>query len=671
MPRKTFISLCLLLCFTSAFAQRLVPLVEDTDVFPFVQFESSTAPQPVATYQDELLLAGRFKNWSTDSINYVARWNGHEYLALGNNNLALNTGYRPLDLEVINDSLHMLTTQSPAKSIILRYNDASGNWNQLGDTINERGFQLLQLNNRICLATQAGGLFMLDENNLWTLLYEWPTSTFVKGIVWQDELYMIGTTSAQDYLYKHDGFNWVSVALPADAQANSFAIIDKTLCVAGSFAFNGNTTGLASIENNSTTPSTHNIPSPATDAIQIAGYVYSLVSAGASNSRDFYEEEVLLQDNYDFATPSATLMFEFQNTLHLACKLNNAPLADVTGVCSTIALPHALVFENHEPLQTNQYFFNTTGTPLIGVSIPDYSMHFRLNEDLGQHQIMSMMSFWQLAEIAGDTTLNYCDLFYTTDYDSWMFGPVGDVVDKNYLTKYARSWRLSAAEIEHHVLHYSEPNYQTPEAIYNWPAHGNFDNGEAFNLAPFVDVNGNTYYEPQLGDYPKIPGKEALFMMMNDALDASNSDGTVKANAEIQLFYYTEENTNEALGNTMFVHGTIINRGNEAWTNHKLGIYNEWRLGYETDNDYLGIDSLLNYVFQYADTAGTDANFGNSTPAMACVVLSEPILHHVSFGYSVNPENASPTNRESRTNYINGLGRLGTPLEGTDVNNPG
>jgi hypothetical protein len=671
MQRQTFISLCILFCISTAFAQRLVPLVEDTDVFPFVQFESSTAPQPVAIYQEELLMAGKFKNWSTDSINYVARWNGHEYLSLGNNNLSISSSYKPLNLEVINDSLHILITQSLASSFVLRYDDSSGNWNQLGDTINERGFQLLQWNNRICLATQTGGLFVLDENNLWTLLYEWPTSTFVKGIVWQNDLYMIGTTSAQDYLYKHDGLNWVSVALPADAQANSFAIIDNTLCVAGSFAFNGNNTGLASIANNSATPSTHNIPSPATDAIQVEGRVYGLVSSGASNRRDFYEEDVLLQNNYDFATSGATLMFEFQNTLHIACKRNYAPLPDVAGVCNTIALPHALVFENHEPLQTNQYFFNTTGTPLIGVSIPDYYMHFRLNEDLGEHQIMSMMSLWQMTEIAGDTAFNYRDFFYTNDFDSWTFGPVGDVVDKNYLTKYARSWRLSAAEIELHQQQYNQANYQMPESIHNWPAHGNFDNGEAFNLAPFVDVNGNTYYEPQLGDYPKIPGEEALFMMMNDALDAPNIDGTIKANAEIQLFFYTENNTSEALGNTMFVHGTVINRGNETWTNHKLGLYNEWRLGFDNGNDFQGIDSLLNYVFEYSDTTGIDSDFGNSAPAMACVVLSEPILNHVSFGYSDDPQNGPAFNRADRENYINGLGRLGTPLEGTDVNNPG
>ncbi|MDB4534544.1 T9SS C-terminal target domain-containing protein, partial [Vicingaceae bacterium] len=47
------------------------------------------------------------------------------------------------------------------------------------------------------------------------------------------------------------------------------------------------------------------------------------------------------------------------------------------------------------------------------------------------------------------------------------------------------------------------PGYQIPDAILNWPAHGNVSLGEDWHLAPFYDRDGDDFYDPNSGDYPK------------------------------------------------------------------------------------------------------------------------------------------------------------------------
>jgi hypothetical protein len=69
---------------------------------------------------------------------------------------------------------------------------------------------------------------------------------------------------------------------------------------------------------------------------------------------------------------------------------------------------------------------------------------------------------------------------------------------------------VDIAMLNHHVNAINDPNYEIPKGIKNWPAHGDVSKGQAANLAPFIDVDNDGVYSPELGDYPSIPGTRCL-----------------------------------------------------------------------------------------------------------------------------------------------------------------
>ena len=54
------------------------------------------------------------------------------------------------------------------------------------------------------------------------------------------------------------------------------------------------------------------------------------------------------------------------------------------------------------------------------------------------------------------------------------------------------------------------PNgYVTPGSFLDWPAHGNLAAGQAFNLAPFIDVDGDGLYDPRAATVPGLTWTQA------------------------------------------------------------------------------------------------------------------------------------------------------------------
>ena len=148
------------------------------------------------------------------------------------------------------------------------------------------------------------------------------------------------------------------------------------------------------------------------------------------------------------------------------------------------------------------------------------------------------------------------------------FGPFNydyyDLTEIEYDLLYApynRVWLVSKADILYHQLHFNDDDYIMPEAILNWPGNGDIDNGFSAQLAPFIDVNNNLIYEPNLGDYPLIKGDAAIFAMYHDNI-LYETDAEVNLNTNIEvhvLMYAFEAAPTDYLGNTLFVDYTIFN----------------------------------------------------------------------------------------------------------------
>jgi len=74
-----------------------------------------------------------------------------------------------------------------------------------------------------------------------------------------------------------------------------------------------------------------------------------------------------------------------------------------------------------------------------------------------------------------------------------------------------RFFPISRVEVERHIVSYKDPNYNMPQSIRDWPAHGRAAFGESRYLAPYCEVggDGNTY-EPDQGDFPYYDFPNAL-----------------------------------------------------------------------------------------------------------------------------------------------------------------
>lgn len=208
----------------------------------------------------------------------------------------------------------------------------------------------------------------------------------------------------------------------------------------------------------------------------------------------------------------------------------------------------------------------------------------------------------------------------------YFYGPVtDDPLDKEYVQNYNRIWKITDAEIAYHAANYYKEDYQMPEVIKNWPAHGNVSSNQAADLAPFFDYNGDGIYQPEQGDYPLIRGDQALYVIFNDNSFAhTESWANTPLGVEIHAMFYAFDTTDEVLNNTVFANYKIINRSKNDYTDLRLSSFVDFDLGYAFD-DYIGFDRNLNMAYAYngkdEDGPGEGAYSGNP-PAQGCMFLN-------------------------------------------------
>jgi hypothetical protein len=218
-----------------------------------------------------------------------------------------------------------------------------------------------------------------------------------------------------------------------------------------------------------------------------------------------------------------------------------------------------------------------------------------------------------------------------TQHDFWA-GPVGDTTSYNSIqdTIWNRVWNIHKAEIDYHRVHYWETGYVPPKDILEWPAHGDVSIGQAANLAPFSDRNGNGKYEPYDGDYPEIRGDQALFFIYNDDHGYHAESTGYKLKVEIHgMAYAFDKPDDTAFKNTTFLHLKFFNRSNYNYADSWLGIFTDIDLGYAND-DYIGCDPERGMYFGYngtpVDGTGQSYAYGENPPIQAVVILGGPLM---------------------------------------------
>ncbi len=186
--------------------------------------------------------------------------------------------------------------------------------------------------------------------------------------------------------------------------------------------------------------------------------------------------------------------------------------------------------------------------------------------------------------------------------------------------------------------------YQIPQIIYDWPAHGDVSRGYDYHLAPFVDVDGDDYYNPDAGDYPfydldnsepcgtsrelrkpKLYGDKTIWWVYNDKgnIHTETNGAAIGMEIRAQAFAFS---TNDELNNMTFGHYELINRSTYTLFNTYFGVNTDADLGSAAD-DYVGCDVNRGLGYCYNGDDDDDGEvwaYGPQPPAIGIDFFEGP-----------------------------------------------
>ena len=249
--------------------------------------------------------------------------------------------------------------------------------------------------------------------------------------------------------------------------------------------------------------------------------------------------------------------------------------------------------------------------------------------------------------------------------DFWP-GPVSNdgtlFVDADVCAEYDKVWSVYRSDVDLHKEYYdrlafdaangtttaSDPpfdlGYTIPTDILDWPAHGDITVGQDHNLAPFIDLDGDNFYEPAEGEYPAfyypelgivdknfhLFGDQVLWWIYNDVGNVHQEFAGDHLGVEFQCTAYAFNDPDE-LKNTVFFRQKIINRGTETLQDARLGLWVDGDLGCSTD-DYIGCDVGKSLGYMYNGDANDEDCFGLNgygtlPPAVGTDILEGPLAN--------------------------------------------
>lgn len=289
--------------------------------------------------------------------------------------------------------------------------------------------------------------------------------------------------------------------------------------------------------------------------------------------------------------------------------------------------------------------------------------------------------------------------------DYWP-GPVSNGVsslsiDTSTVIDWQYVWKLSKDEIIYHKNNWFKEDYEPIANIVSWPAHGDQDLNQAEFLAPFVDVDGDSIYNPMIGDYPLIRGDECIYFIINDVRDYNRETNGEYLGLEIHGMAYEFTSPNVLpMENTMFLSYKIFNRSADSYVDTFIGLFTDFDIG-DGNDDFVGCDVERGAYYGYNgdsfDGDGGDGTYGDNIPAQGVVILGGPLMdangeddlddlcnesiNGVGFGDGIEDNErlgmtkfvyfknggdaymADPFLAEDYYYYLNGIWKDGTPME--------
>lgn len=212
------------------------------------------------------------------------------------------------------------------------------------------------------------------------------------------------------------------------------------------------------------------------------------------------------------------------------------------------------------------------------------------------------------------------------------------------------TWHVDSAQIADHKTLYNNNGYQAPWNIANWPGSNKRPGNYNQVLAPFIDLNNNTIFEPELGEIPHVPGNEAAYFILNDLRPQHQQSGKPGMGLEIYALVYTVAE----LPNTVFVRYRIVNRSYSQYNGVFAGVYTDFMLGNPNDN-YTSTDSLRNTYFCYNGIPYDSSGYLGMPPVMGVKRLNGKLNKTIGFSWDPTNPQGWPETPEDYYGYLNAM----------------
>lgn len=225
---------------------------------------------------------------------------------------------------------------------------------------------------------------------------------------------------------------------------------------------------------------------------------------------------------------------------------------------------------------------------------------------------------------------------YRQSGDDFFQGPVQD---SQYYTMQSnaiwnRVWKINKSSVDSLILWQTNPtaypNYIMPFDILSWPGNGDVSKGQAAQLAPYVDANGDGVYDPNAGDYPCIKGDQCIYFIFNDHRAAHTETYGLKFGIEIHAMMYAYSAPGSPLDSMVFLNYKLYNRSAATYNNVYTGQWTDFDIGM-FDDDFIGssVQHSLYYGYNGDSIDGwgiyNPGVYGLHPPAQGVVFLQGPL----------------------------------------------
>jgi len=297
------------------------------------------------------------------------------------------------------------------------------------------------------------------------------------------------------------------------------------------------------------------------------------------------------------------------------------------------------------------------------------------------HIINSASAIWMSGYDASGQLHIAAQTYRQVGNDYWP-GPLDATGSLTYATSqsWAKIWKVYRSDIQYFRSLGTHTVANTPPMILTWPATGNaYAQGNAGApltitgfMAPFVDLNGDGIYEPLLGEYPDIPGDEALWWVFSDNGPTHSQSNGQPLGVEVHVMCYGYHR-GTTIDNVVYYAYELINRSANNYNHFRIAQWDQFQIE-QLHDDFIGFDSTWRMGVTYNATncdscgAGFGTPVGNPLPPMSAVTMvalpgdAAPVYVPVgSFSYYRNDSSSIgiPTVDTQYNNYMRSKSKLG------------